>query len=494
MSYARRVAYNTIVQMIGRLVTSGVSLVTVTLLNSGFQPERWGIYVALTTYINLFATIADLGISTVYLRELSQHPDDAEAVSKKYLGFRFVTAAVLLGSAPLISLLVPVYHQYSEFISILAVGQFFLILNQLFVSFVQARLLMGWASLSDLCGRLLVMTGTFFVFRDVPQPHQLFAVTLTVVGGSILNMLITFLVVGRMVPLRLEFRWREWPALLRQVAPLSALVVLSLIHFKADSFILALVKPPVDVGIYGNAYKIIEIYLLLPGIFVGSVFPALTQAGSTDPKRLMGLFQKAFDLIIMSVVPLVLFTVLLAPYIIGVLTRYNIAQSAYALQILAFSIGVWFVIYLVENTLIALYRQVSVSLVEGAAAVFNIALNLWAIPRYSYVGAAYTTFISELAAGICVCFLLYRVMRYLPSLFAVGSAAVGAFIVGIFCWAVRAHSTQWLTTYLGWHRLTEVLFLLLALSILSLVYVIPLWVLGLLPPVLKERLPAGLSR
>ncbi len=493
MSYARRVAYNTVIQLIGRLLTTGTSLVTVAILNSGLLPEKWGAYVGLTAYIAFFATFADLGVNTLYLRELSAKPEEADDISARFLGFRVVTAVIMLGSAPLIALALPGYHEFAGFIAILALGQFFLVLNQLFVSIVQARLLMGWASLSDLCGRVLVLIGTVLVFKELPANQHLLGVTVVTVGGSLLNMAITYLASRSLVRVRFVLRPKEWPGLLRELAPMSAFVVFGLIHFKADSVILTILQPKVDVGIYGNAYKIAEIYIMLPGMFVGSLFPAFTQTALHDPQRFRVLFQKAFDLILLSVVPLILFTVLFAPYIIAVLTRYNIDQSAYALQILCLTMIPWFVIYLLEYVLVAAGKQGKVGALEGWAALLNIILNFIAIPHWSYIGAAYVTFISEALVLVLVARLFIKVFKYIPSLQVVKAVLGGTILTGGLCFGVFTVVSDLLPRYMKFNRPVEVVFMGVAFILFSGLYILPAYLLDWLPPVLRDRLPRRMT-
>ena len=56
-------------------------------------------------------------------------------------------------------------------------------------------------------------------------------------------------------------------------------------------------------------------------------------------------------------------------------------------------------------------HQKARSIVQVAAAVFNILLNFWLIPLYSWKGAAWATLISDSLRLIClwiIVFLIYR--------------------------------------------------------------------------------------
>jgi O-antigen/teichoic acid export membrane protein len=294
MSYAKRVAYNTVAQIVGRLVTTVTSLATVSLLNATLKPEGWGSYVALTTYLGFFAVLADMGINLLYVREISREPEHIDEITSRFLGFRLVTAAlVLLVIAPLIGMLVPVYHAFLLPIFLLAVGQFILTLNQMCVTVVQAQLRMDKAMISDVIGRIGILVGTVFAVAKASDAHRLVAAVSAIVIGNLINLLVSYSFIRGQVKIRPRFVLGEWPALFVQILPMASLAVLGMIHFKADSIILTLYKPQVDVGIYGNAYKVLEILITLPAMFIGGLFPEMNQLflkGKEGLTNLMPLF------------------------------------------------------------------------------------------------------------------------------------------------------------------------------------------------------------
>ena len=98
-------------------------------------------------------------------------------------------------------------------------------------------------------------------------------------------------------------------------------------------------------------------------------------------------------------------------------------------------------------------------------AIFNISVNFVLIPRYSYIGAAVTSSLTEFLVVILSGYLAYRELNYRPSLEKVwailvsgalmaGSlyflhglnlfilVATSAFIYFLFLWIFRAISTE----------------------------------------------------
>ncbi len=496
MSYARRVAYNTIVQIIGRVLTTVTSLTTVSILNATLKPAGWGAYVVTTTYLGFFAVVADMGLNLLYLREISRFPEKEQDITSRYLGFRLITAAlVLLVFAPLIGAAVPVYRPFLVPIVLLGVGQFALTINQMCVTVVQARLLMDRAMISDLLGRIVILGGTAFALTRLPEANRLVGAVAIVVGGNLINLLVSYLFVRKFVRFRPRFVFSEWPAIFVQVLPLGAMAVLGMIHFKADSVLLTIYKSNVDVGIYGNAYKVLEILLTLPALFVGGLFPEMNQLIQKGHEGFRVLMQKAFDLIIFAVVPVVTGIVLIAPQLIAILTRSYITESARSLQILAFAMIPLFVGVLMSYSLLAAEKQKALGFLELFAAAVNISLNLYLIPRYSYYGAGTATVASELLTTAITIWMVARTIGFFPKLRTFAPTLVGAAIMfGLFRLVQHVAGSTWDGSYYDWSRPHQAALLLGVVIIGVLGYLIPFVLFRQFPPVLQERLSAKFKR
>ncbi|HSI21208.1 MAG TPA: flippase [Verrucomicrobiae bacterium] len=492
MSYARRVAYNTLAQIIGRVFTTITSLATVSILNGILRPEGWGGYVAVTTYLGFFSVLADMGLNLLYLRELSRKPEEADEVTSRFLGFRLFTATVvLLIAAPLIGMLIPAYQPFSSAILLMAIGQFFLTMNQVCVTVVQARLMMDRAMISDLVGRVAILAGTVYVGMQVAEENRFLAAITVVVLGNALNMVVSWLFTRKLVRFRPRFLLQEWPGIFMQVLPIGAMAVLGMIHFKADSILLTLYRPEIEVGIYGNAYKVLEIIITLPAMFVGGLFPEMNQLIQRGSDGLHGLMQKAFDLLVFAAIPVVTGIVLFAPHIIAVLTRNYIPESALSLRIVAFAMIPLFIGTLMAHALLATEKQKQLSIVELVAVILNIGLNVYLIPKYSYYGAGSATVITEVLTTVITTWLTIRVLGFYPRLRTVVPALVGAVCMAAMYFFIRKVGGDiWSTHYYDWSHAQQAGLLLLVIAVSGAAYVVPFFLFKQFPPVIQERLYA----
>ncbi len=491
MSLSNQVASNTIAQVIGRIVTTVLSLVTVSVLNSSLGPERWGLLSSVTLFGTFFAVAADMGLTTYYLREGSRVTGSRRELTSKVATFRVLTAAVLLALAPLVAMVIPAYHQLILPVALISLGQFVLLLNQVFVSVFQLELAMARASFGDAVGRLLILILTLVVVRAASPDNQLVLATAVVLCGGLLNLAISYVLSRRYVKLRFGITAADFKKLLREVSPLAVLAVLTVLHFKVDSFLLVLLRNPVEVGIYANSYKIMEILLVLPSMFVGSLFPAFAEAVDAKSERLSHLFEIAAGLLLWSVLPIVLLVGFFAPYIMAVLTRANIFEAASALQVLSLALIAWFVGSLLSHILVVARKQKLLVQVKLTMLALNLIANMVVIPHFGYMGAAWVTVATEtLSTVILLVLARYQlglnlpIRKYLPMLvLALGFGGALYLVKGVLDRAL-------LESFLETSRLLQAFFVLSLGAMVAMAYLF----LGKLSNSLPQQLETWISR
>ena len=93
-------------------------------------------------------------------------------------------------------------------------------------------------------------------------------------------------------------------------------------------------------------------------------------------------------------------------------------------------------------------RTVTVLNLTIAATAVNVALNLYLIPRYSYMGAVYATSVAYALLGISICVLCPRELFRLPDTRSLATAGGAAAV-----FLVVVHQTGLFGLGLGWPRL-----------------------------------------
>jgi O-antigen/teichoic acid export membrane protein len=192
--------------------------------------------------------------------------------------------------------------------------------------------------------------------------------------------------------------------------------------------LISLLKPSRDVGLYGAAYKFVDVSTLIASSIGISLFPVFSRFFATDARRARALLQKGLDVVAALSAPLVVLIVGLAPQIIRYSAGHEFAEAVPVLQLLSLSLVFVFLRAPLSRFQIAAgaYRPLAWMMV--AMLGFNVALNLVLIPPYGIKAAALVNLATEfLGFALQLVFVWTRLgfrpsVRYLPTI--VGATAL----------------------------------------------------------------------
>ena len=159
-----------------------------------------------------------------------------------------------------------------------------------------------------------------------------------------------------------------------------------------------------EVAFYGLAYKIYSNLVQPAYYFVNSIFPLLS--GKTENKKTLFKWSVIIVLgVLMIGVPI---AYLLAPLAISVLAGSGFDLSVKVLRILLIALVFAYISHLVGFTLIAKGGQKQILFLGIITLIFNFMANLYMIPKFGIVGAAWVTGASEFLACILMILALKR--------------------------------------------------------------------------------------
>ena len=398
MSNSRKVAGNTIVQLGGKVVTTISSLILTAIITRSLGLVKYGDYFIILAYGQFFSVFSDFGINIHAVKKLSQDGLAAVEEVASMFSLRLLIAFLVLGIAALLAPLMPYSAIVKEGIYIMLVAIFAQTVNSLFVSVLQARLKMYFAALSEVIGRVSIL---IFTIIALLLHTGLMGVIVATTIGNLINVVLSYIFANRLLPLRLSTDRAMAVTVLRESIPIGITAVLSYIYFKVDSLILSAVHIPgksndVEAAIYGSAYKVLELLILIPTILLGNIFPLLAKYVHQDRAQAERLIERSFQVMALVSFPITTIVFMLAHNIMVFVAGAKFAPAAVPLQILSFAVLLTYFNGVFTYTALALEKQRGLIWVYGLAAIGNAISNYVLIPRYSYSAAAYTTLATEL--------------------------------------------------------------------------------------------------
>lgn len=441
MNSAQKIAANTTVQLGGKAVTAATSILIIAYITRHLGVAGYGDYATIFAYLGVFAAILDLGLFVIVVREIAQQPLAEKTILGNMLGLKLTLGVLILGAAYGLVWWIPYSDIVRQGILVGAISQLFMSLNQVPLGSFQANLTMQKATMSDVIGRLLLLG---LVWWLVNHSGGLVVIIAAVAITNLVVFGLNVLMIGAkywLVPL---FDWPQWRRILISALPMGAVVLLGMIYFKIDILILRSLKGAYEVGIYSAPYKILEVLLAVPSIFMSSVLPIMTVALRESSSKAKQIFQSAFNFLSLIALPLIAGAVVVATPVMVLISGKEYTLSGPVLQILGFSLAGSFLNSVMIYTLIAANQQRRLIVPYIWAVVFNIGANLLLIPQFSFWGAAVTTVLTELGILIFSMYLVAKYLKLTANWTIFGKTLIISALMGWIIWLARPLPVGWL--------------------------------------------------
>jgi O-antigen/teichoic acid export membrane protein len=110
---SRQVLTNTLAQIAGKIATAAISIFLIKILTTYLGVDQYGLYSKIYTYLSIFSVIADLGLYTMSVREMSQHltsPSRLRIIAGSIMSIRTLFGLAIIIVALSIALVLPGYN------------------------------------------------------------------------------------------------------------------------------------------------------------------------------------------------------------------------------------------------------------------------------------------------------------------------------------------------------------------------------------------------
>lgn len=461
MSLTRKIAHNTIIQMLGKVISTVIALIVASVLFRYLGTEGYGNYTTAMVFLQFFGIIVDMGLYIILTKKISEAGADEGSLVGNIFTIRLLSAILFLGIAPLLVMLFPYPAVVKTGVLLVSLSFLFVTLNQVLQGVFQKHLKMVRVTVSEILGRLVLLAGTLLA---VHFEQSLTIVFLVVVLSSFTNFVFTFIFSRKFVKIKLIFDFPVWKNIIKEAYPIALAIVFNLVYFKADILILSILKSQSDVGIYGAPFKILEVLVTFPAMFAGLAVPVLTRAYTErDNERFRRIMNKSFDFLAMVALPMIVGTIFIARPVIDLIAGEDFSQSVQVLQVLIVTTGIIFIGNLFGNVIVVIDRQKEILKYYIAIATISVTGCLLLIPKYSYMGAAWMTVVSQSLITLATVYVVWKKTRILPSLklFAKSLVACAGMAIALI---LLANQSLWVLIIAGSCAYAVILVLLKGIS------------------------------
>ncbi|MEK7681045.1 MAG: flippase [Patescibacteria group bacterium] len=428
MSLTRAIAKNTTIQIAGKAISTLLGLLAVAIMTRSLGPEKFGWYVTATGFLQFVGIFSDFGFTVLTAKMLSEPDFDKTKLLNNLFTLRLLSAAFFHLLAPLVFLFFPYPIQVKIGVAITTLSFFCIALNNIFIGYYQANLRMGTQMTGEIIGRVVLVGGLLLSsFYGNGYIYTMSIITLASIAY-------TAFLWARGPAVRFEIDRPISKEIFKKIWPMGLSVIFNAFYLLGDRVILPLFVNQTQVGIYGAAYRIIDIITQVAAMTMGIMTPLATFAWSRNLKNdFKNKLQTSFDLVLLILMPMLVGIYILAGPIMKIVAGNGFEGSEQILKFLSFTILGISIGNIFGYIILAMNKQRQAIVVYLSDAILSTIGYFYFIPKYGMYGAAGVAIFSEIYAGIGLLLISSYYASYWPRLknfikISIASIGMGAII------------------------------------------------------------------
>ncbi len=438
---------NTAALVVGRLVIAIIGWSGTVLIARELSTEAFGQFTLVFSLLGMLSIVTDLGVGRIVIGGLVGDGPDRDRLAGTYillratlglLGYGLAMAVVTLADYPDP---VPKATAVAGLIVVLATP------SSAYDAAFQVTGRLARIAVADTLGQLAQIALTIVL---VLRGSSLVWYTLPAVLNAALVILWKIPAAHRLIPFRYRVDLGLWWVMLKEAVPLSAGAAFATLYYRVDSIMLASIADFEAVGLYGVAYKFVDLVHFIPGSLTVAILAPLAAAWPDRREEFLGHIRSGAVLLSVIGGGVVVGVWLFATPAVSLLYGEEFAAAGLATSLAVSGEVLAFGSALLIAVMISVGRQRAYPLITLAGLGVNVAANAFLIPRYSIEGAAVATLGTEALVFAILVWWASRAgdllpqglgsLRRVPLAMAV-AAGVGFALDAVVPWLVAAAVT-----------------------------------------------------
>lgn len=380
---------NALAQMFGRAATLCVHYIVFIMIARKVEADRFGEFVFAMSFVSFFSLLSDFGTTFIFSQKLSER---SEGRQRLWANFLFLRVCLSLAT---IAVAVPVmFLAGGSYSSLLMIGilcipfvgfRFFEPVFQVFERPWYSSLTMFFYSMI-----FLALNIPFFFFSASIE-----AFLTAYLLSNVCYVCYAFYLSWKSIKPDFTLDWHGIRGIVRLSLPLGVSTFFSIIISKADIFMLAYMKPSHDVGVYGSAYRILDLFSNVSAVATMPLLPIFASLAARDLSAVKATYERVAFLAVLVTAPAAVMTPVFSEPLIKLFYGAKYIEAARVLDILIPTSVIIFFLIISTAFCVAIKYTHFAYWSSAFAAALNIVLNYAWIPRHSYIGSAWALLICE---------------------------------------------------------------------------------------------------
>ena len=401
----RSLAFNFSQMLVGKVLTTVLGLLYLTINSRYLGPELYGQLVTATVFVGLFIGFSDFGVNAVVVREARGDRQVIRELTNANLGLSLALVLPLSGIVAVAGLLA--YGGGASMTQNILLLLPFLattLVTSCFTPVFQCHNRFTGQVVADVVSSVVTLAG---IVLGVTHHAGVSWFVVVIDVAAVVRLLVTVGYSSRLEHLRPTVDWQRWSFLLRTGLPIGIGGLIGVIYYRADTVLLSLLAPGAEVGLYGLAYRLVGTFGVVPTI-LGSLFYSSLVQVNDDPKALTRRVRMFVGMSVAAGIPMAVLGSALAPELMAALggSEFRAAGTPLVLMLIATSFS--FLNNALSTAMISMHRQAFLVKLGLTMLLLNIGANLLLDGRYGAKGAGVALLLSEAASSVVVVAVVHR--------------------------------------------------------------------------------------
>ncbi len=403
-SIAKNTTFMTMASVLQRVVSFVYFIIIARIIGA----ENTGDYFFALSFSTIFLVIADFGLNNVLTRELARSQEKSGVFLNNLLSIKLLLGFVSYGLIILAANLLNYSESTKQLIYVAGITVIFDSLQNLFYASLRAAQNLRYEAIGIFLSQVLTMIiGTTALILGWPLYFLILAYTIP----SFLSVFYSGFFATKILSLRFRLLWQKdvvKPFLLMAI-PFFAAAIIGKLYAYSDSLLMSKMLTKTELGYWSVPYKIVFAFQFIPIALTASMYPAISALFVQENKeKIAYLLLKGWRYLLLVAMPLTFGIYTIADKFIISFYSAAYAPSVTVLKVLIFSLVFSYLNYTMAALLNAVNKQGEQTLLVLSALIISVLLNLYLLPRYGVIGAAYAALFSNVLLSI---FSFWRVRK-----------------------------------------------------------------------------------
>jgi O-antigen/teichoic acid export membrane protein len=392
---------------IGSLLGSGSTFLIYILLARKLSPNEFGIFSSALALLTIFILIGGFGISQFWLKIFGKEGWGAIRWIKPSLQLLFINLLIISILISLWAVYGPHEDIYTKKVLLIMI---LFVIGQIIIELVGAKFqleekylqLSIWQLLPNIF-RLVFILIVILIFEisiiKIALIYSIISILFIIIGIYLLFIIKkgNIALVGHV---KKNVKEKKKPTLINTLSESWAFGlagVFSLIYLQSDIILVKYIIGNKEAAYYNASFIILSAILIFPTIvYQKFLMPKIHRWANNDKDMFYNVYKKGNIIMFTMVLVIMIILLFISEYLIPLVFGENYINAILLTKILAISIPMTFLASSIGSTLVTTTHIRKKVGYMGIVAIINIILNLYLIPIYGSLGAAWATVSSNL--------------------------------------------------------------------------------------------------